>query len=151
MEKRIKIYETEPQGYKAMFALESYLAKIEISKSLKELIKIRASQINNCAFCLDMHAKDAVNNGESPQRIFLLSAWREATHFFTEEEQIALSMTEEITLIHQNGLSSETYQRASRVFTDNQIAQIIMVIVTINAWNRIAVSTHMEVGQVASI
>lgn len=151
MEKRIKIYETEPQGYKAMFALEGYLAKIEISKSLKELIKIRASQINNCAFCLDMHAKDAVNNGESPQRIFLLSAWREATQFFTEEEQTALSMTEEITLIHQNGLSSETYQRASRVFTDNQIAQIIMVIVTINAWNRIAVSTHMEVGQAASI
>lgn len=151
MEKRIKIYETEPQAFKAMFGLEGYLAKAEISKSLKELIKIRASQINNCAYCIDMHTKDAMKNGESPERIFIISAWKEASSFFTEEEQVVLAMTEEITLIHQNGLSSETYQRALGVFTENQIAQIIMVVVTINAWNRIAVSTHQEIGAAIKI
>jgi AhpD family alkylhydroperoxidase len=145
MEKRIKIYEVEPQAFKAMFGLEGYLAKAEISKTLKELIKIRASQINNCAYCIDMHTKDAVKNGENPQRIFLISAWREATQYFTEQEQTVLAMAEEITLVHQKGLSTETYERAAKVFTKNQIAQIIMVIVTINAWNRIAVSTHQEI------
>lgn len=145
MEKRININATEPQAFKAMFALEGYLAKAEISRTLKELIKIRASQINNCAYCIDMHTKDALKNGDTSQRLFLVSAWREATKFFTEEEQTVLKMTEEITLIHQNGLSEETYRKASGIFSENQIAQIIMAIVTINAWNRIAVSTHQEI------
>ena len=145
MEKRIDINETEPQAFKALLGLEGYLAKVEISKTLKELIKIRASQINQCAYCIAMHTKDAVKNGESIQRIFLLSAWREATKFFTEEEQIVLRMTEEITLIHQNGLSDETYQKATGLFSENRIAQIIMAVVTINAWNRIAVSTHLQI------
>lgn len=143
--KRININVTEPQAFKAMFGLEGYLAKAEISKTLKELIKIRASQINNCAYCIDMHTKDAIKNGESNQRIFLVSAWREASKFFTEEEQTVLKMTEEITLIHQHGLSEETYHKASGIFSENQIAQIIMAIVTINAWNRIAVSTHQQI------
>jgi len=147
MQKRININDVEPQAIKAMFSLESYLAQAGISKTLKELIKIRASQINGCAYCLDMHTKDALKNGETNQRIFILSAWKEAAEFFTEEEQAALAMTEEITLIHQQGLSEETYQKASKVFSENQIAQIIMAIVTINAWNRIAVSTHLKIGE----
>lgn len=145
MEKRININTTDPHAYKAMYGLEAYLAKTEIAKTLKELIKIRASQINNCAYCIDMHTKDAIKNGETSQRIFLISAWREASKFFTEEEQIVLTMTEEITLIHQQGLSEATYQKASGIFTETQIAQILMAIVTINAWNRIAVSTHLEI------
>ncbi|MFI0430028.1 carboxymuconolactone decarboxylase family protein [Mariniflexile sp. HMF6888] len=145
MEKRININQVEPQAFKAMFVLEGYLAKIDISKTLKELIKIRASQINNCAYCIDMHTKDAIKGGETNQRIFLAGAWKEATKFFTKEEQTVLAMTEEITLIHQNGLSKATYEKAASVFTENQIAQIIMVIVTINAWNRIAVSTHQKI------
>src|SRR5690606_19299871 len=145
MQKRININISEPEALKAMLGLEKYLAKTGISKTLKELIKIRASQINGCAYCLDMHTKDALKYGESNQRIFILSAWKEATEFFTEEEQTALAMTEEITLIHQNGLSKDTYQKAAGLFTENQIAQIIMVIATINAWNRIAVSTHQEI------
>lgn len=143
MEKRINIREAEPQAYRAMLGLEGYLAKTDIPKNLKELIKIRASQINNCAYCLNMHTRDALKIGETEQRIFVLSAWREAGGLFTEEEKAALAMTEEITLIHQKGLSEETYQKAAKVFTENQIAQIIMAIVTINAWNRIAVSTHL--------
>lgn len=145
MENRININTVEPLAYKAMLGLEGYLSKVEISKTLKELIKIRASQINNCAYCIAMHTKDAMKYGESIERIVLISAWREATKFFTEEEQIVLSMTEEVTLIHQNGLSSETYSRAAKLFTENQIAQILMAIVTINAWNRIAVSTHLQI------
>ena len=147
MEKRINLNTVEPQAYKAMLALEGYLAKTDITKTLKELIKIRASQINGCAFCLDMHTKDALAHGETNQRIFLLNAWREAEGFFSEEEQVVLGMTEEITLISQHGLSDASYQKATKYFSENQIAQLIMVIVTINAWNRIAVSTKLEVGK----
>ena len=147
MSKRINISKTASQAYKAMLGLETYLASTDLSKTLKELIKIRASQINSCAYCIDMHTKDALKNGETNQRIFLLSAWKEAKYLFTEEEQTVLTMTEEITLIHKNGLSDETYQKATEFFTEEQIAQIIMAIVTINAWNRIAVSTHLQIGE----
>lgn len=143
MEKRININEIEPQAYKAMYALEGYLATTQLSKTNKELIKIRASQINGCAFCIDMHTKDALKYGETAQRIFLLNAWRE-TELFTEEEKVILAITEEITLIHNHGLSDETYEKAGQFFDKNTIAQIIMAVVTINAWNRIAVSTQLE-------
>ncbi len=146
MEKRVNINETEPQAYKAMYALVGYLGKSQLPKSLIELMKIRASQINGCAFCLDMHTKDALKNGETNQRIFLLNAWRE-TELFTPEERAALAMTEEITLISQGGVSDKTYQNARVFFNENEIAQIIMAIVTINAWNRIAVSTQVPIGE----
>ena len=147
MEKRINIKEAEPQAYKAMLGLENYLAEVSLSKSLKELIKIRASQLNNCAYCIDMHSKEALREGETAQRIFLLSAWKEAEQFFTAEEQAALAVTEEVTLISQHGLSTAAYRNALEYFTENQIAQIIMVVVTINAWNRIVVSTHLRIGE----
>ncbi|WP_367755245.1 carboxymuconolactone decarboxylase family protein [Flavobacterium sp. WC2421] len=146
MEKRININDIEPQAFKAMFALENYLGNTELSKINKELIKIRTSQINGCAFCIDMHTKDALKYGETTQRIFLLNAWRE-TDLFTAEEKVILAMTEEITLIHNHGLSNETYEKATALFDKNQIAQIIMAIATINTWNRIAVSTQLEPGK----
>lgn len=146
MQKRIQITQTEhPKAFKAMLALEAYLAQVSISKTLKDLIKIRASEINGCAYCIDMHTKEAIANGERTQRIFLISAWREATKFFTEEEQAVLAITEEITLIHQHGLSEELYGKALQFFNEDQIAEIIMAIVTINAWNRIGISTHAEI------
>lgn len=148
MDKRININTVEPHAYKAMLGLEDYLAQSEISKTIKELIKIRASQINNCAYCLAMHTKDALKYGENAERLFILSAWHEAETHFTEEEIVALKMTEEITQIAQSGLSNETYQRASKVFSEKQIAEIIMAIVTINAWNRIAISTKLEIGEI---
>lgn len=141
---RINIAELQPAGYKAMIGLEAYLQSTFLTNIQKELIKIRASQINGCAFCLDMHTKDAIKYGETPQRIFLLNAWRE-TSLFTEEEIVLLAMTEEITLIADKGLTEETYQKAKSLFDDNQIAQIILAIVTINAWNRIGVSTHLQI------
>lgn len=143
MEKRVNINATEPQAYKAMYALENYLATTQLTKTHKDLIKIRASQINGCAFCLNMHTKDALKNGETNQRIFLLNAWRE-TPWFTEEEKVILAITEEVTLIQHGGLSGETYKKAEQVFDGNYIAQIIMTVVTINAWNRIAISTNLE-------
>lgn len=142
METRINIHGIEPKAYEAMLGLEKYLAASVLDKKLIELIKIRASQINACAYCIDMHTKDALKYGESPRRIFAVSAWWESP-LFNEKERVALKMTEEITLIANNGLTSETYQKAKANFSDNEIAQIIMQIVTINSWNRIAVSTHM--------
>jgi AhpD family alkylhydroperoxidase len=138
---------TDKAAYKALLGLEEYLQTISLNKIQKELIKIRASQINGCAFCLDMHTKDAMKYGETPQRIFLLNAWREAKEFFTEEEQVILEMTEEITLISQKGLTEETYYKAKQVFDEATIAQIIMAIITINAWNRIGISTHLPIAK----
>jgi AhpD family alkylhydroperoxidase len=146
MEQRINIQEAEPAAYKAMFGLEKYLQDSQLTKTHKELIKIRASQINGCAFCINMHTKDALKNGETPQRIFLLNAWREAD-LFTEEERVILALTDEITLIHNNGLSDKIYEKAEKVFDQNYLSQIIMAIVTINAWNRIAISTQLEIEQ----
>jgi AhpD family alkylhydroperoxidase len=143
MGNRVNIKNTEPQAYKAMYALEGYLATTQLTKTQKELVKIRASQINRCAYCLDMHTREALKNGETAQRISLLNAWQE-TGLFTEEEKVILAITEEVTLIHNHGLSDETYKKAEQFFDKNHIAQIIMVVVTINAWNRIAVSTKME-------
>ncbi|PSR56749.1 hypothetical protein AHMF7605_26265 [Adhaeribacter arboris] len=140
--KRVNINQTEPQAYKAMYALEAYLATTQLTKTHKDLIKIRASQMNGCAYCIDLHTKDALKNGETPQRIFLLNAWRE-TDLFTEEEKVILAITEEVTLIHNHGLSEETYKKAEQAFEPNYIAQMIMAVAVINAWNRIAISTHM--------
>jgi len=146
MDKRININTVEPHAYKAMFALEGFLAQAEISKTIKELIKIRASQINNCAYCLAMHTKDALKYGESAERLFIVSAWHESESHFTEQERAALKMTEEITQISQHGLTDATYKMATAVFSEKQIAEIIMAIVTINAWNRIAISTQLQIG-----
>jgi AhpD family alkylhydroperoxidase len=140
MEKRISVKQTEPGTYKAMLALENYLKTSKLTNTHKELIKIRASQINGCAFCINMHAKEARNNGETEQRIYLLNAWRE-TDLFNEEEKALLALTEEVTLI-QHGVSDETYQQAAKFFDENYLAQIIMAIVTINAWNRISIASR---------
>lgn len=144
MEKRIDISKLEPTAYKALLGLESYLATTTISKTNKELIKIRASQINGCAFCINMHTTDARKNGETEQRIYLLNAWKEVANIYTEEERILLALTEEVTLISQAGLSDETYNKAKATFGENQLAQIIMAVITINSWNRLAIATQLQ-------
>ncbi|EEI90038.1 alkylhydroperoxidase AhpD family core domain protein [Sphingobacterium spiritivorum ATCC 33300] len=146
MSERINIAKSEPQGYKAMSGLEQYIQASDVSKTHLELIKIRASQINGCAFCLDMHTKDALKKGETNQRIFLLNAWKETT-LFTEEERVILSMTEEVTLIHEHGLSEATYLKAVELLGEQYVAQVLMVIVTINGWNRIAVSMQYQIPE----
>ena len=141
MSQRFDMETVAPVGYKAMIGLELYLAKISLNHTQKELIKLRASQINGCAFCLDMHSKDALKYGETMQRIVLLNAWPEA-EVFSAEEKALLAMVEEITLISEHGLSDETYQVAQQFFSETQIGEIIMATVVINAWNRIAISTN---------
>ncbi|MEC5173701.1 carboxymuconolactone decarboxylase family protein [Chryseobacterium nepalense] len=136
-----------PAAYKAGIGMEESLQNSFLTPIQKELIKIRASQINGCAFCLNMHTKDAIKYGETPQRIFLLNAWRDAKELFTEEEQIILQITEEVTLINKKGLSEETYQKAKTIFDESQLADIIMAAIVINMWNRIAISTHMPIGK----
>lgn len=141
MEKRIQIDATEPAAYQAMYGLENYLQQSQLSNTHKHLIKLRASQINQCAFCINMHTQEALEDGESQQRLFLLNAWQE-TDLYTAEERVILQMTEEVTLIHLNGLTEQTYQKAIEIFDPHYFSQIMMTIVTINAWNRIAISTH---------
>lgn len=140
MNERLKLSEAAPQAIKAMLGLEGYVTKTSVSPLHKELIRIRASQINGCAFCLDMHVKEALLIGESEQRIFMLPVWKEST-LFTSEEKIILALTEEITLIHEGRVLDSTYQKARKVFTEQYLAELIMTIVTINAWNRVAITT----------
>lgn len=145
MNQRMNIQQLEPKGYEAMFGLERYIRSGSIPVSLLELIKIRASQINGCAFCIDMHTKDARKYGETEQRIYALNGWRE-TPFFTDEERAALALTESVTLLADTHVPDDVYEEAARHFEPNLLAQIIMAIVTINAWNRIAVTTRMIPG-----
>ncbi|MGV3696709.1 carboxymuconolactone decarboxylase family protein [Flavobacterium sp.] len=143
MSTRVNILNTQPEAYKAMMGLEKYIASTTLDATHKELIKIRASQINGCAFCIDMHTKDARKQGMTEQRIYLLNAWREVKNLYTEEEKVILAMTEEITLI-QNHLSDATYAKAVDSFGVDYVAVIIMMVTTINAWNRIAIATELQ-------
>ncbi|MCJ8210042.1 carboxymuconolactone decarboxylase family protein [Mucilaginibacter sp. RS28] len=142
MSNRIKIDKVEAAGYKAMLQMESYVQSSGIAPRHKELIKIRASQINGCAFCIDMHTRDARKQGETEQRIYALNAWRE-TPFFDEQERAILALTEQVTLI-PNGVSDEVYAEAEAVLEPDYLAKVIMAIITINGWNRIAISTGMK-------
>ena len=141
---RFKMGKVQPSAYKAMNELDKFIASSSIPPLHRELIKIRASQINGCAYCVNHHTRDARKLGESEQRLYLISVWREASDIFTEEEQLLLEMTEEITLIHQHGLSDVLYEKSMDLFGQEKTAQIIMAIITINAWNRIGVGLKMH-------
>jgi AhpD family alkylhydroperoxidase len=142
MKTRFNMENVEPNGYAALFPLEGYVRKTPLKFAYKELIKIRASQINSCAYCIEMHTADARKNGETESRIYAISVWRESP-LFSNEERALLALTEEITLIANKGLSDETYAELQKFFDEVTIAQAIMQVVAINAWNRVAVSTRM--------
>ena len=146
MIKRFKMPEVDAEAYKAMNTLEKYVNNTAISPSQLELIKIRASQINGCAFCIDLHTKKARKLGETEQRIYLLNAWKEAADIYSEEERNILELTEEITLISKRGVSDRVYLKAIQLFGEKKTAQLIMTIVTINGWNRIAISLKDQPG-----
>ena len=141
MKARLKIHEVDADAQKAMLNLEKYLSTTAITQTHKDLIKIRASQLNNCSYCTDMHTKEARHAGEKEQRIYALTAWRE-TPFFTAEEGAVLALTEEVTFISSR-VSDETYNNAVKLLGEKYVAQTIMAIITINAWNRIGVATNM--------
>ena len=134
-----------PAAYRAMLQLEQYVQGCGIHPTLLELIKIRASQINGCAFCIDMHTKDARLRGETEQRIYALNAWKE-TPFFTPEERAVLAFTEAVTLIATDHVSDALYEEVSQYFSPAQIANLVLAIVTINCWNRIAIASRAVPG-----
>jgi AhpD family alkylhydroperoxidase len=140
---RIKIYKTSPELYDAMMALSNAAAK-DIDAELGELIKIRASQINHCAFCLDMHTRDARKHGVSDQKLDVIAAWEEAGGLFTERERAALALAEAITELGDGHVSDEVYERAADVFSERELGQVIALAVTINAWNRINVTIRLQ-------
>ena len=144
MNPRFKMKDVQPGAYKAMAALGQYLATTSINPIHKELIKIRASQINGCAYCINMHTKDARRLGETEQRIYLLSAWREAENVFTDEERIIFELTEEVTLISEHGISDKVYDKSIELLGEEKTAEVIMAAITINAWNRIGVGLRMQ-------
>ncbi|WP_046245861.1 carboxymuconolactone decarboxylase family protein [Hymenobacter terrenus] len=138
---RTNIQKTEPEAYKAMFGLEKYLNGSRLSPTHRDLIKLRASQVNGCAYCINLHTREARQRGETEQRLYLLPVWQETT-LFTPEERALLALTEEVTRIGQR-VSEATYQQAAAVFDEQYLAQIIIAIATINAWNRIAIATEL--------
>jgi AhpD family alkylhydroperoxidase len=141
---RIKLYQVSPELYEALQVLSNAAAK-DIDPDLAELIKIRASQMNRCAFCLDMHSHDARERGISAQKLALVAAWAEADGVFTERERAALALTEEITELTGRGhVFDEVYSRAAAVFSERELGQVIAMAVTINAWNRIGVTTRLK-------
>lgn len=145
MHSRLDYKQIAPQAYRAMLGLESYVKQSGLEQSLLELVKIRVSQINRCAYCLDMHTKDARAAGESEQRLYLLSAWRESP-FYTERERAALSWAEAITQISEGSVPDQLYQDARQTFTEKELVDLTMAIVSINGWNRLAISFQSVPG-----
>lgn len=134
-----------PEVYKAMVRLDA-AASDGLDPKLRELVKIRASQLNHCAFCLDMHTKDALAAGESVERIVQLSAWEESRHFYTEREIAAIELTEAVTVLTDGFVPDEVYARAAEQFEEGELAKLIAAITVINAWNRFGVTTRMVPG-----
>ncbi|MEP6595647.1 MAG: carboxymuconolactone decarboxylase family protein [Ginsengibacter sp.] len=146
MRQRMNINKAEPAIYKAMEASDNPINSFELDAKLKELIRVRVSQINGCGYCINLHTKDALKIGESPQRLFAVSAWWE-TPFFTEEEKAVLKLAEQVTNISNGGVTDEVYNNALTILGEKKLAQAIFVIITINSWNRIAIPMHMVAGK----
>jgi len=145
MEPRLDYTKASPEAYTAMLRLEAIVRHSRLDGKLLELVKIRASQMNGCAFCIDMHTKDARAKGETEQRIYALDAWRE-TPFFTEAERAALGWTEAITNIQQGHAPEAVYQELSQYFNEAERVNLTLAITTINAWNRIAIGFRLVPG-----
>lgn len=146
---RIDGNKTLPQGYQAMMGLQQVVNQSSIDHKLLELLKIRASQINGCAHCLDMHTKDAIAIGESEQRLHVLAAWHEAP-FYSVRERAALAWCESLTKISETGAPDNVYDELTKFFSPKEIMELTFAIVTINSWNRLAVGLRTETGKYVS-
>jgi AhpD family alkylhydroperoxidase len=140
---RINMNRTSPEVYEAMVMLNNAAAK-DLDPDLAELIKVRASQMNHCAFCIDMHTTDARKRGINEQKLTLLPAWQEAGDLYTEQEQAALALTEAMTDLTHNHVADDLYGRAAEAFSQRELSQVIAMALTINAWNRIGVTTRLR-------
>ncbi|MBE7549828.1 MAG: carboxymuconolactone decarboxylase family protein [Anaerolineales bacterium] len=145
MSVRLDYANVAPGAVRVMRSLQHYVNECGLEVSLLELVKTRASQINHCAYCIDMHTKDARANGESEQRLYGLSAWREAP-YYTERERAALAWTEALTLIADHDVSDELYQQVRQHFSEAELVNLTLALIAINGWNRLAISFRVEVG-----
>ena len=144
IEQRISVHDIDPEAYKPMYAMEKYIHAGSLGEALLALVKIRASQINGCAYCLDMHGREARAAGVDQRRLDVLSGWEEAPGLYSERERAAIALTEEVTLIGNAGVSDAVWDRVTASFEEKEVVQLLMAIAAINVWNRLAVSTHQS-------
>jgi AhpD family alkylhydroperoxidase len=144
MAQRLSVQDVDPAANQAVMALESYVRNSALERPLRELVKLRASQLNGCAFCLDMHHRDARAEGEDQRRLDVLSAWREAPELYTDRERAALALNEAVTEMGRDGVPDDVWTGARQQFDEVETVQLLMAIATINVWNRLAVSTHQQ-------
>src|SRR5574339_1141362 len=145
MKQRLDYSKAAPEGVEILRQLEHYLKKAGLEPDLMELVKLRASQINGCAYCIDMHTKDARNTGESEQRLYGVTAWRQ-TSFYNERERAALAWTESVTRISEAQVPEEVYHEVKQHFTEKEMVDLTLAVIAINAWNRLAISFRTPVG-----
>lgn len=145
MTQRIDYKQASPKGFNAMVALEGHIRSSGLEHPLLELVKTRASQINGCAFCLDMHTKDARAAGETEQRLYVLPAWRE-TDFYTPRERAALAWTEALTRLGEHGVADDIYEEARRHFNEQELVDLTLAIISINGWNRLSIAFRTTAG-----
>lgn len=145
MEQRLDYSKTAPDGIGILRQLERYLKKTGLEPDLVELVKLRASQINGCAYCIDMHTKDARSHGESEQRLYGVTAWREMP-FYSERERAALVWTESVSRINKDQVPDEIYRQASQHFTEKEMVDLTLAVIAINSWNRLAISFRTPAG-----
>lgn len=146
-EQRMSIHEVAPKAYESMFAMEKYIKSGSLDEILLALVKMRASQLNGCAFCLDMHAREGREAGIDQRLLDVLSGWREAPDLYTERQRAAIALTEEMTLIGESGVSDAAWNRAASAFTQQELVSLLMAISAINVWNRLAISTHQALPE----
>lgn len=139
---RIDMAAVAPQAYQVVLGLEKYV-RTNLDHTVLELVKLRASMLNGCAFCVDMHSREALAAGESSRRLFAVAAWREAP-FFTERERTALALTDAVTRLGEHGVPDEVWDAAAKVWSEKELADLVVAIATINVWNRIAVTSRTE-------
>ncbi|SCG59928.1 carboxymuconolactone decarboxylase family protein [Micromonospora inositola] len=139
---RINMAAVVPQAYQAVLGLEKYI-QTNVDHTVLELVKLRASMLNGCAFCVDMHSRDALAAGESSRRLFAVAAWREAP-FFDERERTALALTDAVTRLGEHGVPDEVWDAAAKVWSEKELADLVVAIATINVWNRIAVTSQAQ-------
>ncbi|MGA5204920.1 MULTISPECIES: carboxymuconolactone decarboxylase family protein [Streptomyces] len=142
---RLDFGRSAPKAFRALIAFDA-AAREGVDPALVELIQIRSSHLNHCAYCLHMHTNDARKAGESEDRLHMVAVWREARHFFTEREQAALALTDAMTLVADAGVPDDVYAQAAARFDERELAQILALICTINTWNRVALSTGKVAG-----
>lgn len=142
MEPRMTMNDVAPEAYQAVLGMELYARK-HVDPTLLELVKLRASMVNGCAFCVDMHSRDALTAGESPRRLFAVAAWHDAP-FFDARERAALALTDAVTKLGDDGVSDEVWQRAAAEFNSDELANLLVAIATINVWNRLSIATRNQ-------